>query len=48
MAEIYGWSGVVLRVDMTKGTISKERLDPEVARKLLVAGVLIARFYLMK
>lgn len=35
MTEIYGWSGVVLRVDMTKGTIRKERLDPEVASKFI-------------
>ena len=30
-----GWTGTILRVDLTAGSFKKEALDPELAKKFL-------------
>jgi aldehyde:ferredoxin oxidoreductase len=34
---MYGWTGTLLRVDLTSGTITREALDPQVARAYIGA-----------
>ena len=34
---MFGWTGTILRVDLSKGTVARERLDPRVARDYLGA-----------
>jgi aldehyde:ferredoxin oxidoreductase len=35
MAELYGWAGTILNVDLTQGKIEKEQLSPEFAEKYI-------------
>ncbi len=34
---MYGWTGTILRVDLTKGTVTREATDPKLARDYLGA-----------
>ena len=38
MTKFYGWAGAVLNVDLTKGKVEKEELDPAFASKYLGAS----------
>jgi aldehyde:ferredoxin oxidoreductase len=40
---MYGWIGTILRVNLTTGSITKEALDPELARKYIGARGLGSR-----
>ena len=40
---MYGWIGTILRVNLTNGSITKEALDPELARKYIGARGLGSR-----
>ena len=40
---MYGWIGTILRVNLTDGSIRKEALDPELARKYIGARGLGSR-----
>ena len=34
---MFGWTGTILRIDLTKGTVTREATDPKVARDYLGA-----------
>ena len=40
---MYGWIGTILRVNLTTGSIKKEALDPELAKKYIGARGLASR-----
>ena len=40
---MYGWIGTILRVNLTTGAITKEALDPELAKKYIGARGLGSR-----
>jgi len=44
---MYGWIGKVLRVDLTKGELKEESLDPKVA-KYYIGGRVFGIYYLLK
>ncbi len=34
---MFGWTGTILRIDLTKGKVSREATDPQLARDYLGA-----------